>query len=224
LPKYGIIFSYFALCSGTLGVDPAPPEGALPLVCKDADGNLLGPDDFIVGYASMYVFPERDRPSEFIRNQNPPLNGFEIAGHDITDRSCIDAACLPDPTAALPEVDCANPENDAVCFDACQDDGDATCPEIPIRPLFEAGFAERDDVSREYYDRDVGEQMWINYFADRGNTKSEVRLLNDAVEGVNEAWGTAFYAPKDPGTVTIWAVARDNRGGTSWARTRVGIR
>jgi hypothetical protein len=225
-PQYGLLFAFFAICSGEIALETPSQEGALPIVCRDTDGKLLGPDDFIVGYTSMYVFPHRDDASIFIRNQNPPLTGIEIAGTPALTRTCVDAGCVADPPLPLEDVDCTDPANAPVCFDACADDGDATCPAIPIKPSFDPtrDIAERDEVSKEYYGRDVGEQMWINYYVDRGGTRSDVRLLNDAVEGLNQDYGTDFFAPKESGPVTIWAVTRDNRGGASWVRTRVGIR
>jgi hypothetical protein len=60
--------------------------------------------------------------------------------------------------------------------------------------------------------------MWLNYYVDGGALRSGVKLLNDATTGWNEAHGTDFFAPKDPGLVQVWAVAHDNRGGTDFAR------
>jgi hypothetical protein len=223
-PRFGLIFSFFALCAGTLEFVPPTQEGALPIGCRDEEGNLLGSDDFIIGYASMYVFPDPKAPGQFFLNQNPEVLGFQVAGADVTADTCVNAECVGTPPAA--EINCDDPANDAICFDACPDDGEPTCPEIPIKPLLGSKdtVPERDQVSIEYYGRDVGEQMWINYFVDRGGVRSDVRLLNDAVTGWNDDYGTDFFAPKESGTVTIWAIARDNRGGTGWVRTRVGIR
>lgn len=222
-PRFGMIFSFFTLCAGTLEFVETTQEGALPIGCRGDDGKLLGSDDFIIGYASMYVFPDPKAPEQFLLNQNPEVLGFQTAGTDVTTGTCVNADCLD---TELEDVDCSNPANDAICFDACADDGEPTCPEIPIKPLLgpKETVAERDQVSIDYYGRDVGEQMWINYFVDRGGVRSDVRLLNDAVTGWNDDFGTDFFAPKESGPVTIWAIARDNRGGTGWVRTRVGIR
>jgi hypothetical protein len=69
--------------------------------------------------------------------------------------------------------------------------------------------------------------MWINYYAEAGGVKSEVRLLNDAFKGVNEDFGTEFYAPKDKpennGMTVVWAVVHDNRGGVSWVGIPVKV-
>ena len=59
--------------------------------------------------------------------------------------------------------------------------------------------------------------MWIDYYTDGGGFKSDVRLLNDATSGWNDAYGTDFYAPKDAKLSRLWAVVHDNRGGAAWA-------
>jgi hypothetical protein len=217
-PVFGQTFAFFAVCAGQFDVDLEPEEGALPLICRDDAGVELGPEGFVAGYTTLYTF------AEGFSNANPVVEGFEISGEAVSD-ACTDSAegaCIPSPDTAVPEIDCgAEPHR---CIRACEDDGDASCPEIAIRPvLSEAKNAERDDVSITYFNRDVGEQMWINYYADRGGVKSDVRLLNDATVGWNDDYGTKFFAPKEPGQVTIWAVAHDNRGGVGWARARVLI-
>lgn len=224
-PRYGLIYAFFAVCAGQLGIEPTSQEGALPLVCRNSQGVKLGPDDFVVGYTSLYVFDEQ--ADETVQNQTPVvMSGLEVAGHTLSS-DCVGIACVgPEQPISFDDtdpIDCATDEDRARCFPSCDDDGDPSCPKIPFRPLLEPDIAEPDDVSAKYYGRAVGEQMWINYYANRGGLKSEVRLLNDATTGWNADYGTAFYAPKEPGLVTIWSVVHDNRGGTNWVRARLRI-
>lgn len=226
-PRYGTALSFFALCASDW--DPLPPLGpfeflaggggeALPLVCRGGDGKLVGPDDFVAGYTTLYSFAPTD--GDVLRNGNPIVTGFEIDGHEIlaldedgedNPALCLNADCREQP----PElVGC----DQSGCIEACDDDGESDCPEIHVRPIVDRSSAERDDVANLYYDRNAGEQMWINYYVDRGGLESPVRLLNDATVGWNEDYGTQLYAPREPGPLSLWAVVHDNRGGTSWVR------
>ena len=60
--------------------------------------------------------------------------------------------------------------------------------------------------------------MWINYYVDRGELTSGVRLLNDAQKGWNSQYETKFRAPRKLGPVNLWAAVHDNRGGVGWVR------
>jgi hypothetical protein len=234
-PSYGLIYVFFAACKGNIGAEIPTQEGALPIVCHDDDGAVVGQEKFVAGYVSLYVFPNPSDPAHpYFRNQNPAVTGFEVAGKP--QPSCIGSGVSGDePTPCVTEgengqaplldsIDCDDAANADRCFDACKDDGDAACPDIDIKPLIEQSVAERDLVSATFFERDVGEQIWIDYYVDRGSTKSPVRLLNDSMSGWNADFGTKFWAPKEPGPVTLWAVTHDNRGGTNWVRTQVGIR
>lgn len=218
VPRYGLTYAFFSVCAGTVGLEPPGQEGALPLVCRNAEGERLGPDAFVFGYVGLFTFGEVGESGERFGNQNPIVEGFEVEGSGF--ESCLNEECL----TASPEdgIDCdVSPER---CFPACEKDGEPECPKIELRPLVSASSAEQDDVSQSYYGRNVGEQMWINYYTDRGSVRGDgVRLLNDATKGWNEDYGIEFYAPKAPGPVTLWAVVHDNRGGTAWTRTQIQI-
>jgi hypothetical protein len=225
-PAYGLVFAFFAVCRGELGFELPTQEGALPLVCRDSSGAQLGPDDFIAGYSSLYVFEDTD-----IQNQTPVVTSNLTLRGETVPSDCVGPACMgPEQPISFDEadpIDCA--VEPSRCVETCEDDGDATCPGIKFRPFLgdplgdPREIAEPDDVSAKYYGRNVGEQMWINYYVDRGGLKSEARLLNDATTGWNEDYGTSFYAPKEPGLVTLWSVVHDNRGATNWVRTRLRV-
>lgn len=230
-PEFGLMFSIFALCAGQLKAEAPPEPGALPLTCRDETGQLLGSDDFVVGYTSVYVFPDPNAPSQTLRNENPRLDGILINGRMATN-VCVGAGgpssepgttpCVGTTGQAALEttVDC----DAGICVDGCGADGESSCPAIELRPLVERTTAERDDLSAAQHGRDLTEGMWIDYYVDAGAVKSPVRLLNDPATGFNEAFATSFYAPKATGKpVTIWVVVHDSRGGTNWVRTQVGI-
>lgn len=215
-PPYGLTYVFFAACAGELTLLPASGEGtAFPVGCKDSTGKLLGADDFVAGYTSIYSF-------EGISNENPVIKGFEFRGAPVPEGSfCIGDDCLKiDGSEPATDIDCDDPAQSSLCVPACAEDGDASCPAYALRPTIDKNDPanqDQDDVSVASLGRDVGEQMWINYYADAGGFKSAVRLLNDATNGWNDNYGTDFYAPKQGRPLRIWAVAHDNRGGIAWS-------
>ncbi|MBX3182421.1 MAG: hypothetical protein KIT72_08770 [Polyangiaceae bacterium] len=208
LVPYGLSYVFFAVCAGQLG--PAPAEQGFPVACFDDQGKQLGADDFVAGYSGIYAY-------DTFENQNPVITGFEFNGR-VVEPDCIGAECLSNPPA--PSDDCSR----VACVDSCADDGDPTCPGIAFRPLISSSVAEVDDIALVSEGRNLTEQMWVNYYIEDGGLKSSVRLLNDATKGWNEDFGTEYYAPKQPGDYKLWAVARDNRGGSEWIRITVRVR
>ncbi len=214
-PPYGLTYVFFAACAGQLTLLPTAGGTDFPIGCKDAQGKLLGADDFVAGYTSIYSF-------EGFSNNNPVISGFEFRGQPLDSGFCLKDDCLPlDGSAPPVDIDCDDPEQAPRCVPTCADDGDvAKCPGYAFRPTLDKNDPhnqDQDDVSAQLLGRDVGEQMWINYYSDAGGFKSPVRLLNDATNGWNDDYGTDFYAPKNPGLLRIWAIAHDNRGGTAWS-------
>ena len=225
-PTYGILYEFFAVCAGTIIPDLSASSGGLPLACVDADNKKLGSDDFIVGYSAVYAF--ENPAGQTIGNRNPVVSSFRVQQHTFALKStdpasplCVGAECTSNDIAE--PIDCDADENKSRCFPACPDDGGGGCPDIRLGPVVDPASAERDDVSAIFYGRNFTEQMWVNYYADGGKFVSDTRLLNDAQRGWSNEFGARYRAPKDPGTVTIWAVVHDNRGGTEWARLRLGI-
>ncbi len=205
---YGLSYAFFAVCAGQLG--PAPAGQGFPVGCFDDQGKQLGADDFVAGYTGIYAY-------DAFENQNPVITGFEFNGR-VVEPDCIGVACLSNPPA--PSEDCSR----VACIDSCADDGDPSCPGLTFRPLISSSVAEVDDIALASEGRSITEQMWVNYYIEEGGLKSSVRLLNDATKGWNEDYGTEYYAPKQPGDYKLWAVARDNRGGSEWARITIRVR
>lgn len=227
-PELGSLFMWYALCPGELKFDDSVEEG-FPLICLDDDGNPLGPDDYVLGYSQIYVY-------EDLVNRNPVMRpGMEIDGERVD--ACVGVECLAD--TSEPPTECGD---GVACLDVCTKSNEDDCDEVDIKPIVPQAFtcnddgepdangdgecanAERDEVAFEAYDRNQTEQMWIRYYADQGRMSSEVRLLNDALQGWNSDYGTKLRVPTEPGPVTIWAVAADNRGGQNWVRAHAVVR
>lgn len=218
-PAFGTAFGFFALCAGELvPLDPPPAQNALPLGCRNrTTGDLLGPDDFVAGYAQVMVF------ADGFANANPNITGFTVAGAEVKI-DCIGADCARpgSPIEAEPDpIDCTLEANDARCIATCEDDGEDSCPDIDISPIVSRDSAELDEVGARYYDRNDTEQLWIDYYSDRGTVRTPARLLNDATQGWNDDYGVEFWAPKEPGPLSVWAAVHDNRGGANFVRVRL---
>ncbi len=221
--RYGLYIVFFAVCAGTLSFDMSSDGSSigstgLPVRCLDEDGQALGSDDFVVGYTSIYSFQGTDNANPAFAVDDSGTARFEVAGANV-EADCLGEACQGAPAV---EVDCeSTPER---CIDACADDGDDACPEIEIKPAIdEQDNLERDDVSSRLFGNDVNEQMWVNYYVDRGSM-SQVRLLNDATSGWNEKYRGELRAPKEPGPLQVWSVIHDNRGGMEFARVTLQVK
>jgi hypothetical protein len=197
---------FFFACAGERFVLDPSAESLFPIICEDADGNALGPDDYVAGYTSIYSY-------EDIGNSNPVVTGFKFRGEEV-DADCIGVECVD---AALPEIDCDKPG--APCVPVCEDDGDESCPKYEAQPVVDQELSvEPDEVAKIAYGDDFQEQLWINYYVDHGSITPDVKLLNDATKGWNPEYFANFRAPREPGRVSIWALVHDNRGGVEFAR------
>src|SRR5262252_1786553 len=58
-PSYGLVYFLFTACAGFIGPHPQATMNDLPVACfEDPERTKeLGPDDFVPGYSSLYVYP-----------------------------------------------------------------------------------------------------------------------------------------------------------------------
>lgn len=232
----GVYVVFAAACAGKLTVAPGAGPYGLPVVCVDRDtGARLGADEFVVAYTNVYIFD----PSTGFKNDNPvipPFQSFYVStGDPVADYlpmdpseglACIGEQCFKkqptpdDPTPAetmnVPGDLCTRRQS--ACLPPCPEDGDVdNCPGPVLYPTIIG-----DQNAETYTDPSapgngpVYERMWVNYHVDRGNTRSDIRLLRDGNAGWNGDYATNYYAPKEKGPVHVWAVVRDNRGGVEW--------
>jgi hypothetical protein len=219
-PRYGLYIVFFAVCAGK--IDFATVTGnsdgssGLPIRCLDEAGEPLGSEDFVVGYSSIYSFEDASNENPSFTVDDAGLGQFTVAGNALV-ADCVGDECQGAPPV---EVDCdADPDR---CIEACADDGDPTCPTIDLKPEI-AQKVEQDQVSSKLFGTKVTEQMWVNYYLDRGDI-SEVRLVNDTNSGWNPKYRGQLYAPKDKGPLQVWAVVHDNRGGMEFSRITLGVK
>lgn len=234
LVPYGLDYVFFAVCAGSLALQPEAQQS--PLVCYQelddepgfsAGDQQLDSRDFVFGYTEIFSYDELDNANPLVDGVEfdgrllypgqPPLdsNGEALDAPALTPEDfCIGSGCSPAPAFEDPSV-C--PE--ALSYPPCAGD----CPSLRISPLVDPASAELDVVSSGQSDV-LLEQMWVNYYATAGEVGDEVTLLNDAIEGWQADYGTD-YAPSEEAAVSyLWSVAHDNRGGSQWARLRVCTR
>jgi hypothetical protein len=194
---YGLMYVYFTACAGHFKLVPPTSPNALPFGCADADGKDLGPDDFVPGYASIYVYDN-------LRNANPVVNDFSFRATSFKDS----------PSAA---------DSDVPHVARCTNADRASCPSFDIKANIDRASAETDPLAKDADGNPLQEQLWVAYYATGGDFTASLRLVNDSSKGWNDDNATKFRAPAAPGPVRIFAVVHDNRGGVAWAQGKVVI-
>jgi hypothetical protein len=194
---YGIVYVYFTACAGHFKLVAPSSANALPFGCQDDDAKDLGPDDFVPGYSSIYVYDD-------LRNANPVVNDFSFRTTSFKDS----------PSAA---------ESDAPHIARCTNGDRGSCPSFDIKVDVDRVSAETDPLAKDADGNPLQEQLWVAYYATGGDFTASLRLVNDASKGWNDDNATKFRAPATPGPVRIFAVVHDNRGGVAWAQGKVVI-
>ena len=246
IPPYGVSFIFFTACAGAIDLTPAWKNidlgsGAqlrdavlgFPFACYDANGTQLGPDDFVSGYTEEFVYRDgstNNNPVILADENTTAKTEMQFDGKDVNpDAYCIDGACVDSQggSATPPMVPTAA---------ACTSDTKKLFPHVPKCsgkcPTYD--FKPTLDPDKNNDDTRFGppnqpgvpkpEQMWINYYSDKGTLKHTVRLLRDADNGwAPNPYNSTWTPPSDSGPVNFWTVVHDVRGGTSWIRLVVCV-
>lgn len=138
--------------------------------------------------------------------------------------SGIREAGTGDASAGMEPKEAPNPcvTGGPACLRACLEAD--KCDKHDIEVVVDRDSIEHDTVAEARSGDTLLEQMWVNYFADRGSLAPDVALVNDAKAGYNDEHETKLTVPDAPGPFRFWAVVRDSRGGASWARLRLQAR
>ncbi|MET0411340.1 MAG: hypothetical protein ABW217_08580 [Polyangiaceae bacterium] len=128
------------------------------------------------------------------RNQNPAIERVTFDGEDW-------------PEDEVKEVDPC--PTDGNTYDDCKV-GKHSLAAFVTPDSFESGV---DEFGREY-----GESLVVQYYATEGLFEFEVRI------GEEPETGWAARSGASGSELTLWFVARDNRGGVSWLERRVRVR
>lgn len=209
-PHYGIAYVFFAACAGQLAPTDLATLGGdvpeFPVACLDSDGNALGPDSFVPGYTQVYAFADERQ------NAPPELTGITL-----------DGVPIPDGTDDIPVVQRCPVTAEQRRSSGC---GTETLLDGCTRYLVKGTIGDEAEVDPEGVDASgepLREAIWINYFADDGDLDTAVALVSDPVQGRLDAFETEWIPPPEPALVTLWAVVRDQRGGSSVVRRFVRV-
>ena len=202
---YGIAYVFFAACAGFLGpvaADSTGGAGAFPIGCfADAAHTVrLGPESFVPGYTQIYSFKGGRT------NADPPVQALTF---DTKDRG-------EGPGNALKIKVCAVDDDTRTAPASCtKQDPFTTCTPINVDITVDASVAEVDPDGVSESGQPLKEVVWVDYFADKGDFDSDVRLVSDATTGLIADHSTNWIAPTEPGLVTVTAVVHDARGGAT---------
>lgn len=198
--RVGIAYVFFLACAGE--VKPVVQQGDtsagyFPIGCFDADGNELGAEAFVPGYTQIYAFEDgRENPP-------PPVAALRFDGdvHDAEQAVAVDL--------------CGVTKEDRAKSGCAATDEFAECTTYPVDIDVEADVADLDPESKDKDGNPLREVVWVDYFADGGEFDSDIKLVSDAVKGLQESRAVNWVPPDEAGLYRIWAVVRDNRGGST---------
>ncbi len=205
----GLGFVFFTVCAGE--VRPVLQEGsteagAFPLGCFDADGNQLGADAFIPGYTQVYAFAdERD-------NGLPVVNAVTWDDAPLAEGELATATACPISNEERNKTGCSAP------------DVEAECTTVTIDVDVPKDIAEVDPDANDQEGNALREVVWVDYFADGGTFDADIKLVSDAQSGVTDDHSTVWTPPEEPGLYSLWAVVRDNRGGSTTVQHYVEVK
>lgn len=209
-PHYGIAYVFFAACAGTLAPAPLDSLGGqapeFPVQCLDDQGQALGADSFVPGYTQIYAFADERA------NSNPAISGLLLDGESMSDN--IDEVAV---VAACPLSE--EERRVAGCGSKATTDG---CTAVKL----EAEIGDEAENDPDAFGKDgaaLRETVWVSYFSDGGDLDPAIALVSDATEGYIDDHSTSWLPPAEPGLYQLWAVARDQRGGSSVIRRFVRV-
>jgi len=208
-PRLGVGFVFFTVCAGE--VRPVYDEGStdagsFPLGCFDANGNQLGSDSFIPGYTQVYAF-EDERT-----NAAPPVDAFMFDDKPLAEGDVGEARACAFSDEERNKTGCAAPDVAAEC-DVISVDVD-----VPKNVA---------DVDADAFDAEgnaLHEVVWVDYFADGGTFDNDLKLVSDASTGEIDDHSTTWTPPEEPGLYSMWAVVRDNRGGSTTVQRYIEVK
>jgi hypothetical protein len=207
---FGVSYAFFAVCAGELRPRPDVTD-RVPLDCVDnQSGQLLGRQDFVTGYATLYSY-------DGVTNHNPVLENIRFGGATVVPNPCKDDSdcegLVDSASAGFDEVCGSN----ALCsprVPACPASG--SCPSILVTPNVPPTSAE------PLPDGSAHEILWASYYATRGVFETDTQLVNDRSSGFIADHGAYFRPPRvGVGPGTVWVTVNDERGGASFQSLEV---
>lgn len=213
----GVSYAFFVACRGELREDRTS-DHVIPVGCFDGKGRPRGAQDFVIGYATVYSYPER-------RNHNPALETVQLGGvpYDPQTPCADDADCDPLAREGQP-FGCGAAGTCLPILTPCPRGSSTTCESLRITAAIDPDSAERmtpGATRRETLRLQVHTPLSssddvIVYQDGRGFDESPIQAVLPPVEDLRRS-GMDEEVP-------FVLVARDNRGGHSWFRWTVLVR
>lgn len=208
-PRVAQGFVFFLVCAGTLGPVAQSGDteaGSFPIGCFDQSGRELGAEGFVPGYTQVFVFDDGRR------NGNPIVTGLSYDGTVLA------------PDAPTPQIRRCDVSEDERRKSGCAAIDEFTeCTTVTFDVAVPDDVAEVDPDAVDPEGEPLREVVWVSYYTDGGQFDSATKLVSDASDGIQREHETVWVPPEEPGTYTIWAVVRDNRGGSSIVQQLVNV-
>lgn len=183
---YGLAVLFTIACAGEVRYQP-PRSGASPDAVPFACFDDAGQPlgNDAFVFAYSLVYSFSDRG-----NHNPELSQLTFGGVAVDPAAGI---TVPHCTKSK-ESDCSATKLDVVVPDSSQ---------------------EPDPSNRDAAGAILKEQLTVQYFATAGAIQNDVTVVFDPRRGRLANTGDEFRAPRAAGEYRLWAVLRDDRGGTN---------
>jgi hypothetical protein len=199
----GLAVVFTIACGGHVEYVPPKvggPVNAMPLGCFDANETQLGPDDFAFAFSLVYAFTDR-------QNQNPVVDALTFGGTKI------------DPGVGISLDHCGSAAADA--NGAVNRGG---CPTTPMDVTVPDASWEDDPGSFDASGAPLKESLRVQYYTTDGKLQNDTINLFDPRSGRISPTTDDLTAPAVAGENVLWAVVRDNRGGTTWVTVPMHVR
>ncbi|AKU99926.1 hypothetical protein AKJ09_06590 [Labilithrix luteola] len=109
-----------------------------------------------------------------------------------------------------------------ITVDRCPPDKKSEdCPSVDINVVVPESSWELNPSSGS---ENLHEQIWVDYYSNRGDLANDARLLFDTRQGRVDDSAVKFRASKDPGDGLLWMVVHDNRAGAAWIVVPVHVK
>jgi hypothetical protein len=212
---YGLVFLFNIACAGQVRILPLDPSNqnpqAVPVGCFDAQGNQLGPDDWVLGYTRVYAY-------DTLTNDNPVISYVDVNGQmlPITQGDgpqTYEAPACDSGTGCLTMSPCTSSDQNQ-----CQ---------VKIGPVVPSSSWELNPEQTDEHGNPLHEELWADFYSSIGQVQYSARLLYDPSTGSIGGPDTTdnnFQPPSSPSQGYIWIVVHDNRSGAAWVTIPVSIR
>jgi hypothetical protein len=215
---FGVSYVFFAACAGSIEAATGPTDNGFPFQCRDAEGALVGPDGFVIGFSTIYTYEH-----EAGQNQSPVLTGLSFQGDpapafgvdpfagegaNVAAKPCTTPDDCVDETLGIART-CSEYGVCAPLVKACAGDD---CPAYRVLPEV-AATSETFTGGNEI--------VWASYYTNAGTFGSETRLVVDRVNGlardIASNWKPPAPSTGERRTSRLWVTVNDQRGGATWA-------